>query len=197
MRRENTQLSVIPPPAPGDADLVAGVADGREAALAEIFRRHSGAVVALALRVTRDRTLAEEIAQEVFLRLWRRPERFDPGRGSLRSFLLADTHGRAVDVIRSEAARRTREDRESRLVAESGPSIEEEVVEMQMAEHVRRAMDRLPTGERAAIELAYFGGHSYRDVARLLGEPEGTVKSRIRLGLRRMHDLLRADGVPA
>lgn len=179
-----------------DAELVRRIGGGRQDALAEIYRRHSGAVFALALRITKNRTLAEEITQEIFVRLWKRWESYDPERGTVRSFLLTHTHGRSVDLIRSESSRRMREERETRqLVAAAGPTLEEEVVEMQMAEHVRGALENLTDGERSAIELAYFGGHSYREVAEILGEPEGTVKSRIRTGLKRLAGSLREMGL--
>lgn len=170
-----------------DPLLVHQIGSGRQDALAEAYRRHADTVFALALRVTRNRTLAEEVTQEVFLRLWNRWQSFDPERGSLRAFLLSHTHGRSIDLIRSEGSRRMREERETRrLVATAGPTLEEEVVGMQMAEHVRSALASLKEGERDAIELAYFGGHSYREVAAILGQPEGTVKSRIRSGLKHL-----------
>ncbi len=179
-----------------DAELVRRVGRRHQDALAEVYRRHSGAVFALALRITKNRTLAEEITQEIFVRLWNRWESYDPERGTVRSFLLAHTPGRSVDLIRSESSRRMREERETRqLVAAAGPTLEEEVVEMQMAEHVRGALANLTDGERSAIELAYFGGHSYREVAEILGEPEGTVKSRIRTGLKRLAGSLREMGL--
>ncbi|MFO7549169.1 MAG: sigma-70 family RNA polymerase sigma factor [Acidimicrobiia bacterium] len=181
----------------GDAELVRLVGESRQDALAEAYRRHASPVLSLAARLTRNQALAEEVVQEVFVRLWQRPAAFDPERGSLRTFLLSHTHGRSVDLIRSESSRRTREDNESRLVAEAGPSLEEEVVEMRMAEHVRKALADLHPSERRAIELAYFGGHSYREVAELLSEPEGTVKSRIRSGLKRLKGSLTADGIIA
>jgi RNA polymerase sigma-70 factor (ECF subfamily) len=178
-----------------DANLVLAVARWHEEALAEIYRRHAGAVYGLARRVLWDGALAEEIVQEVFLRLWNAPERFDEARGSLRSFLLAQTHGRAVDVLRSESSRRVREEREARATAESGYDVEHEVWDLMIASHVREALEGLPEGEQKAIELAYFGGHTYKEVATLLGEPEGTVKSRIRVGLARMHKQLVASGI--
>lgn len=184
------ELAVI-----SDATLVDAIGRSQQEALAEAYRRHSGAVHGLARRILRDQTLSEEVTQEVFLRLWNRPEKFDPGRGSLRSFLLAHTHGRSVDLIRAESARRTREDNEARLTAEAGRNLEEEVWDMALAEHVRGALSSLAEGEREAIELAYFGGHTYREVARLLGEPEGTIKSRIRSGLRRLRLALEVAGV--
>jgi RNA polymerase sigma-70 factor, ECF subfamily len=178
-----------------DAALVVAIGRWRQDALAEAYRRHAGAVFALAQRVLSDRDLAEEVVQEVFVRLWDAPDRFDPERGSLRSYLLAFCHGRAVDLVRAEVSRRQREDRDHRRRAESGYDIEHEVWDLAVAEHVREALTELPLDQRRAIELAYFGGHTYKDVARLLDEPEGTVKSRIRAGLRRMHQLLADAGV--
>jgi RNA polymerase sigma-70 factor, ECF subfamily len=169
--------------------------DRDDAALDEAYRRHSGVVLGLAQKITRNRTVAEDVTQEVFVRLWKRPEAFDPDRGTLRAYLLTQTHGRSVDLIRSEESRRIREDRDAALDVVSDTSIEDEVVELRMGEHIRQAMNVLPPGERAAIEMAYFGGHSYRQVAELLGEPEGTVKSRIRAGMSRLGATLRASGI--
>ena len=178
-----------------DAALVAAIGGATQAALAEVYNRHSGAVHGLARRILRDETLAEEITQEVFLRLWNNPEKFDANRGSLRSFLLAHTHGRSVDLIRSESARRTREDRDARLAVGETRNVEDEVWDMALAEQIKNALSSLIEGERKAIELAYFGGHTYREVADLLGEPEGTVKSRIRSGMKRLRSELTAAGV--
>jgi RNA polymerase sigma-70 factor (ECF subfamily) len=178
-----------------DARLVVAIARFHEDALAELYRRHGGAVFALAHRLLNDRTLAEEVVQEVFVRLWRDPDRFDADRGSLRSFLLANAHGRSVDLIRSETSRRRREERDARLTAEAGYDVEHEVWDVALADHVRTALAALSDGERAAIELAYFGGHSYREVAQLLDEPEGTVKSRIRAGLVRLRTSLVQAGI--
>ncbi len=177
-----------------DAALVVAIGRFHDDALAEVFRRHGGAVFALAKRVLGDPGRAEEIVQEVFVRLWNSPERFDPERGSLRSFLLAQTHGRAVDLLRSDTARKEREAREARAGAEAGYDLEREVWDLAVAERVRDAVLQLPDEERRAIELAYFGGRTYREAAQELGAPEGTVKSRIRSGLKRMRAAL-ADTV--
>jgi RNA polymerase sigma-70 factor (ECF subfamily) len=175
-----------------DGGLVVAIARYREDALAEAYRRHAGAVFALARRVLADLTAAEEVVQEVFLRLWTQPDKFDPDRGSLRSYLLAQTHGRAVDLLRSDTSRRRREEREARQTAEAGYDLEHEVWDLAVADQVKQVVAVLPVAERRAIELAYFGGHTYREVATLLGEPEGTVKSRIRAGLKRMRVALKS-----
>jgi RNA polymerase sigma-70 factor (ECF subfamily) len=178
-----------------DATLVVAIGRYRQDALAEAYRRHAGAVYGLARRLLFEAALAEEVVQEVFLRLWNNPDRFDSDRGTLRSYLLAQTHGRSVDLLRSESARRTREERQARETAEAGYDVEHEVWDLATAEGVRTAMARLPEPERRAIQLAYFGGHTYRDVALMLNEPEGTVKSRIRSGLKRLRTELVAAGI--
>jgi RNA polymerase sigma-70 factor (ECF subfamily) len=178
-----------------DAALVVAIARYHQDALAEAYRRHAGAVFGLARRLLAERTLAEEVVQEVFLRLWNEPERYDPARGALRSYLLAQAHGRAVDLLRSEGARRAREEREARATAESNYDLEHEVWDLAAAEEVRRAVEKLPASERQCIALAYFGGRTYREVAAQLAEPEGTVKSRIRSGLKRLREELGAAGI--
>lgn len=181
--------------AASDGALAVSIGRYEQAALAEAYRRNAGAVFGLAKRLLTDDARAEEIVQEVFIRLWNEPGRFDPERGTLRSYLLAQTHGRAVDLIRSEVSRRKREEREVREQAEGGYDIAREVWDMALAGHVREAMSVLTEGERAAIELAYFGGRTYKEVASELGEAEGTVKSRIRVGLKRLRQELVQAGV--
>lgn len=178
-----------------DAVLVVAISRYRQEALAEAYRRHAGSVFALAKRLLVDAAMAEEIVQEVFLRIWNQPEKFDSERGSLRSYLLAQCHGRSVDMLRSETSRRLREERDARRTAERGYDLEHEVVDMSVAERVKEALSTLPEIEREAISLAYFGGHTYREVADMLEEPEGTVKSRIRAGLKRLRTELVGAGL--
>ncbi|MFN8019276.1 MAG: sigma-70 family RNA polymerase sigma factor [Acidimicrobiales bacterium] len=178
-----------------DAALVLAIGRYHQDALAEAYRRHAGAVFGLARRLLTDSARAEEVVQEVFLRLWNDPDRFDPGRGTLRSYLLAQCHGRAVDLLRSDSSRRRREENDLRRTAEAGYDLEREVWDLTLADHVRDALGQLPEGEREAIRLAYLGGLTYREVAVRLGEPEGTVKSRIRSGLKRLRTELVASGV--
>ncbi len=169
-----------------DAALVVAICRWREDALAEAYRRHGGAVYALARRVVRESGLAEEVVQEVFVRLWTNPDRFDPDRGSLRSWLLAQAHGRSIDRLRSDSSRRLREERDAQRTAAAGYDVEREAWDLAVADRVKDVMADLPDGERRAIELAYFDGYTYREVAKILDTPEGTIKSRIRTGLKRM-----------
>jgi RNA polymerase sigma-70 factor, ECF subfamily len=178
-----------------DAQLVTAIARFSEVALAEVYRRHGGAVFGLAKRVMGNGTEAEDVTQEIFLRLWNQPDRFDADRGSLRSFLLAQAHGRAVDAIRSSNSRRRREARDAFDTARSSYDMQHEVWDLAVADQVSTAMGSLPVEERRAIELAFYDGRTYREVAQLLGQPEGTVKSRIRNGMRRMRAVLADAGV--
>lgn len=166
-----------------DAALADGVADGDRDTLEKVFSAYGGAVKSMALRVLRDETLAEDVVQDVFVSFWRSPEKYDPQRGSLRTFLLTIAHRRAVDVVRSETARARREET---TPWEDSYDIEDEVWSKALSETVRKALEELAEDERRAIEMSYFGGLSYVEVARRLGAPEGTVKSRIRAGMRKL-----------
>ena len=178
-----------------DSTLVVAVGRWHEPALAECYRRHGGAVHALARRILRSDPPAGEVTQEVFLDLWRHPERFDAQRGTLRSFLLVRSHGKAVDVVRSEEARRRREEQSSREAATTAYDIDREVWDLAVAEQVREALGSLPDELRQPIVLAYFGGRTYQEVAVLLDQPAGTVKSRIRSGLGRLRVNLIERGI--
>ena len=173
-----------------DGQLLVAVGRADADALHELYRRHGRGVHALARRVVGDAAEAEDVAQEVFLHLWEHPERVDLSRGSLRTYLLTRTHSRAVDLVRSKAARARREERDARSSSFTAADLEREVWELSLAEQMSAAVASLPAAERAAIELAYFDGHTYREVAQLLTEPEGTVKSRIRRGLGRLREVL-------
>ena len=161
-----------------DVGLVVAIARYHEDALAEAYRRHAGAVYALAARM-----------------LWEHPERYDRTRGALRSFLLMDTHARCVDRVRADARRREREERSARADIVADYDVDLEAHDLTVAAQVRDAVGTLSTGEREAIELAYFGGHTYREVARILDQPEGTIKSRIRTGLMRLRSQLLDRGI--
>jgi RNA polymerase sigma-70 factor (ECF subfamily) len=178
-----------------DVALIIAIARYDADAFAEAYRRHAGAVFGLAQRLLWERALAEEMVQEIFLRLWEHPERFDQARGSLRSFLLMDAHARCVDRIRADSRRKEREERSARADMVADYDLDLEAADLEIADQVREALAALSEGERRAIELAYFGGHTYREVARILAEPEGTIKSRIRTGLTRLRAQLVDRGI--
>jgi len=181
-----------------DAALHQELLNENQLALGEAYRRFGQKVYRTAFGVLRRAELAEDVTQEVFVRLWQRPNRFDPERGTLAGFLQLDSHGRSVDLLRSEMARSDREQREQRLGAasDSPASIEEVVMKRISAERIQQAMALLRPEERSPIALAFFQGHSYRRVAAILDVPEGTVKSRIRKGLSRLRELL-GEEMPA
>lgn len=175
-----------------DAQLAQRLLERDEAALREVIDRFGGAVYGLARRVVAEPTLAEEVAQDAFLALWRRPGAYDPERGSLQSFLLGVSRNKAIDLVRrEEALKRARValasefDPDAEAVA-SGSAIEER-------EEVRVALAQLTEVQREAIVLAYFGGRTYREVAAELDIPEGTAKTRLRDGLMRLRELMGAS----
>ena len=166
---------------------------GDEAALGELYDEFSPLVYGLAARVTRDWAAAEDITQEVFVRVWKDPQAFDPARGTWRRWLATVTHRRAVDWVRRSAARH-------RHTADAAPPTptpdpEETAVTGAVAKSVQAAVEDLPAAQREAIRLAYFDGQTYRQVAETLGIPEGTAKSRLWQGLRRLADRLQAEGI--
>lgn len=172
-----------------DVALLLDVASGDDAAFAQLHDRHHADVVQMAARIIRSRDVAEEIAQEVFFDLWRRPERFNPSRGTLAAFLVTQARGRAIDRIRSEDARRRRENR-SGTDPISVPVIDSDHAEDR--HDLTEALRSLDPDQRTPIELAYLHGFTYREVATHLDTAEGTVKSRIRAGLRNLHGTLGA-----
>jgi RNA polymerase sigma factor (sigma-70 family) len=160
-------------------------------ALAEVYDQFSPAVFGVALRVTSDRSAAEDVTQSVFVELWRQPERFDPDQGSLRPWLAAIAHHRGVDWLRQQQAAGRCLTPPAELAVP--PDVTEAVEAVLMGERVRAALARLPEEERIPIRLAYFGGRTYSDVAVDLGLSESTVKARIRTGLRRMATTLQPE----
>lgn len=175
------------------ARLVAGDGD----ALRTVYREYAPAVYGLALRIVANEAIAEDVTQDVFVRLWERPERFDPSRGPLRAYLLAMAHSRAVERVRAEESLRRRHDAAGRKVR-SDPepaSPDERLITLDAASAVRSALAKLPDVQRIPIEMAYYEGLSYRQVAEVLDEPEGTVKYRIRGGMQKLRAALRAAGV--
>ncbi len=167
---------------------------GDPGVLGELYDQYGAFVFGLARRVIGNPTAAEDVTQEVFLAVWERPEQFDPTRGRLRTFLGTIAHRRAVDFVRREEAKRRRAERES-LLARSVPDVDEMAAALVVAERVREAVEALPADQRDAVQLAYFGGRTYRQVADELGIPEGTAKSRLRLALRKIAAAMEAHGI--
>ena len=175
-------------PASGDdALLLADVAAGDEAALAYLYDRYAIVAYGLALRVTRDRRLAEDAVQEAFLEVWRGASSYDGRRGSPRSWILACVHHRAVDVVRREERRR----RADVLVLTGTAASAEDEAELRAERvRVRAALARLPLDQRRVLELAYYGGRTQSQAAAELGVALGTVKSRTFAGLDTLRNLL-------
>lgn len=169
-------------------------ARGDEAAFGRFYDLTASVVHGVVLRVVRDPSIAEEVTQDVYVELWRLAPRFDADRGSARSWAATVAHRRAVDRVRSEQARRDRESADATLRAVPVDSVSEEVDDRLDRSRVRRALDSLSDTQRQAVTLAYYGGHTYREVAALLDVPEGTIKTRIRDGLIKLRDQF---GVPS
>jgi RNA polymerase sigma-70 factor (ECF subfamily) len=161
--------------------------------LREAYREHRSAIYELAGRVCgADR--AAEVAEEVFLRLWKHPERFDPSRGSLRAYLLASAHDVAIDFLRRDIARFERDEPGERTSNHPDSAIESELRALESSARVAEALASLDSGERDAIVVAFYGGASYQAIAAATGLPAEAIKSRIRRGLLRMERALRRSG---
>lgn len=200
----------MPDPAPRsaaelDGVLVARMAGGEDTAVAALYDRWAGVLLAVALRLTRDRADAEEVLAEVFAQAWRDAPRFDPARGSVAAWLTMMTRSRALDVLRARG-RRTRIEEAAAtesslpLAAGQGPGAPDRPIEdRERRDAVRGAMADLPEPQRVAVELAYFEGMTQSQIADRLGEPLGTVKTRIRLAMEKLRDALRPyyDAEPA
>ncbi|MGI8520279.1 MAG: RNA polymerase sigma factor [Actinomycetota bacterium] len=155
----------------------AGGGDAADSALRAMVGTHGAAVYAAALGILRNRAIAEEVAQDVFVAMWTQPGGYDVLRGPLRAWLIGLARHKAIDAVRREERGR---DKARLLSSAGGVKIREPFAEAELAADVRAALARLPQEKRTALELAYFGGLTYREVAAAQGVPEGTVKSRIR-----------------
>ena len=182
---------------PFDAALADRLMARDEEALREVIGLHEGLVYGVARRVVADATLAQEVAQDTFLALWRRPGAFDPGRGSLQTWLAGVARNKSVDLVRrEESLRRTAGALASEAEALGAP-VDRPERRVDERDEVRAALAQLSAVQREAVVLAYFGGRTYREVATELGIPEGTAKTRLRDGLTRLRELIssaRGDG---
>jgi RNA polymerase sigma factor (sigma-70 family) len=174
-----------------DEALVALTARAEQSALAELYDRYGRPAYGLALRVLRDESLAEDAVQDAFLTVWNSAQRFVPERGTASTWILTLVHRRAVDVVRREQRRRA-----DSLDAAQEPAageVDEEAWLRLQRERVQAALRRLPDPQREALELAYYGGFTQSELADRLGQPIGTIKSRMFNGLARLRELL-GDG---
>ena len=171
-------------------DLLARSSLGDEEAFSRLYDRLDGFLYSIVRKVVRDPTQSQEVAQEVFLQIWRLAPQFDRTKGSVKSWAAVIAHRRAVDRVRSEQSTKNREDRESRLTPIAADVVADEVAGRFERDQVRGALAVLSAVQRQAVELAYYGGYTYREVAVLLETPEGTIKTRIRDGLIRLRQEL-------
>jgi RNA polymerase sigma-70 factor, ECF subfamily len=175
-----------------DEELMELVCRNEAGAFEIVLERHIDAAFSLAYRMTGRRSLAEDIVQEALLSLWRTGARYDRSRGSVRNWVLGITHHRAVDALRRDGVRTSKnvsdDDLEERLEAPERTDLE--VVRRDEAQGLRAALGQLPDEQVRVIELAYFGGFTHTEIAEMLDLPIGTVKGRMRLGLEKMRSWL-------
>ncbi len=175
--------------------LMQRTARGDQDAFAEIYDALSGPVYGLVRRVLRDPAQSQEVAQEVMVEIWRQATRFDSAKGSVKGYVLTVAHRRAIDRVRSAQSSTDREMRVGRSSVERDYDQVSEAVEHKMeVQQVRRALGVLTTLQREAVQLAYYGGYTHREVSDLLGVPLGTIKTRLRDGLIRLRDEMGVGG---
>ncbi|MPZ14559.1 MAG: sigma-70 family RNA polymerase sigma factor [Chloroflexi bacterium] len=197
--RRYTYEGWMPADPSADRECIARLRAGDTSALDEVYHRHVRQVYSLVNRILRDGSLAEDVTQDVFLKLWNQPGSYDPDRGGLGSWLLSVAHNRAIDLLRQRPRReepleteiRAPLDRADDRSRDPGQSAEQQA----LAEAVRRALARIPPLQRQAIEMAFFEGKTHVEISGELGEPLGTAKTRIRLGMQKLRALLEAEGI--
>jgi RNA polymerase sigma-70 factor (ECF subfamily) len=180
-----------------DEELMVLVRRAEPTAFAIVYDRHCDAAFGLAYRMVGTRGMAEDVVQEAFLALWRGAARYDAARGSLRSWILGIVHNRAIDALRRTLVherRRASDEGLERTVA-SDDRTDAEAVRKDDARFVRAALETLPPDQRRVVELAYFSGYTHTEIAEVVDVPLGTVKGRMRLGLRKLRDELDREGV--
>jgi RNA polymerase sigma-70 factor, ECF subfamily len=194
----------VDPGFPRDDDLIDGLRRRDEAALVALYDRYARPAFSLALKLLHDQELAEDVLQEVFLKLWNRPEMYVPERGRFLPWLLGVIHHRAIDVLRSRAAENrhhvTTDQRQLLLeltadVNHLADPADHVVIGLEI-QAVRQALQRLPIEQQEVLVLSLLGGLTHTEIAERLGQPLGTVKTRVRLGLRKLRSALMAEGLP-
>jgi RNA polymerase sigma-70 factor (ECF subfamily) len=181
-----------------DARLADRIRAGEAQALGELYDRYAGTALAVALRVVADRTEAEDVVHDAFVAIWRKIDRFDAGRGSLRAWLMTVVRNRALDRVRARRASVDVDDADERSLLRTGPNPTwEDALRRTSAAEVRTALGALPDEQRRALELAYLEGYTYRQVAEVTGVAPGTAAGRLRLGLAKLRDALAlSSGAP-
>jgi RNA polymerase sigma-70 factor (ECF subfamily) len=179
-----------------DQRLVERMASGDGAALRTLYDQHARGVFSLAVRILRSQQDAEDLVQDVFVQAWRQAGRYDADRGTVAAWLLMQTRSRAIDKLRSRRARPEGTEVDGILEQQRDPAAgaDVQVVRLEQADAVRRALEDLPHTQKAALELAYYEGLTHVEIAERLEEPLGTVKTRIRQGLLRLRDALTTGG---
>jgi RNA polymerase sigma-70 factor, ECF subfamily len=180
-----------------DEELMVLVARGEARAFETVYERHCGAAFSLAYRMCGSRALAEDVAQEAFLSIWRSGGRYDRARGSVRTWVLGIVHNRAIDALRRSVVhdRRRASDEGIEERFEARERTEVEAARRDEAKQIRGMLEALPEDQSRVIELAYFGGFTHSEIAEMLGAPIGTVKGRMRLGLEKLRGQLALQGV--
>ena len=175
-----------------DEELMERVAGNDAGAFEVVLERHADAAFSLAYRICGRRSLAEDIAQEAFLSIWRGGARYDRARGSVRTWTLGIVHHRAVDALRRSGVhdRRRASDEGIEETLQAPERTDSQAIDNAVSHEIRGALDELPAEQRRVIELAYFGGFTHLEIASMLGAPVGTVKGRMRLGLNKLRDQL-------
>jgi RNA polymerase sigma-70 factor, ECF subfamily len=178
-----------------DDQLVQRMSQGDVDALDVLYDRYARAVFSFAVRIVRDGRIAEEVLQEAFMRSWQQSGRFELNRGNYASWLLSITHNLAIDEVRKSQRRPQKADMVDitdvlRSEIDTTANVEEAAEAAELRGVIRNAMDHLPEAQRRVIELAYFEGLSQREIAAFLNEPLGTIKTRMRLGMQKLKDVL-------
>lgn len=176
------------------------MASGDQTAVAELYDRYHRVVFSFILRMVSDRPQAEELVQEVFIRAWRQAHRFTDAKGTFLSWLLSITHNIAIDHLRKQTRRPMKADASDPLelmasVQDEGPPVDEVAILRQLREVVTSALADLPIEQRTALELAYYRGHTQREIAEIQNEPLGTIKTRMRLALKKLRISLEDQGL--
>lgn len=186
-------------PTAEDSELISMISEGDSAALAELYERYSRIVYSTALRMLGSAELAEEVVQETFWRVWRRSNTFKTDRGRVSSWIIGIAHNLAIDELRRQRSRPVpvydEDDKPSLLeVEDQRVDVSSKVLEHEQREMISLALAQIPQDQREAIELAYFGGLSQSEIAAKLQNPLGTVKTRMRLGMQKLRDILSSQG---